>query len=361
MNCSEMMALIDVPEELLQPEEQQQLQAHLAGCPECAGLAAALRDSLHTFQSAPDLQPRPQAWAKFERDLAALQAEQPLSGWPRQASAGQAAASATPRSTRAPIMGTGARPRTEASASSVQVDVAVKGSAEQRPRGAFSTLARGAFASTLVLGLAIMSLTAVPSMMKTDSQGGAAAVATGSEFTTKGTFQPVLDLQTTTEHIAPTDGKVTLFTTENASDVGVGDGLLFRFNVQGGGHLVLLERTPDHRLSVIFRRQGLDTTVDGGSVLEITGDNGQLLRYVPSGVPGDYTYLAVLSRQRLNLGPAGLDALWNRYAEVKVSPLHTTPSLDYSLDSLEIHFDPSLVHEPSAHDQAVSHPDEDRK
>jgi len=353
VSCNDTLHLVDVPEELLRQEEREQLSFHLATCPSCSAVHQQLHDSVSTFQLAQDTKPSPGAWTRFHQELTALQAAQPLPGWqtpPLQPTARETAPGSESvqnsgrmtRSTRAPLTAqatSGARGLPEVSI--VGEAGASKANPAPRRNRLFQTVARGMAASALVMGLAIMSLKSLPY--------GPTGSAVSSEFTTKGTFQPVVDLQTTTEHVAEHNGKVSLIPTENGSPVGVGDGLLFRFNVQGGAHLLLIERTPEHHLSVIFRRPDLNPDLDGGVNLEITGDNGQLLRYVPSGPAGEYTYLAVLSKRPLKVTAAELDALWNRYAELKLAPLGSTPATDLSIDSLEVEFDPTFHHEDAAH------------
>lgn len=359
MSCNDTLHLVDVPEELLTREEQALLSGHLATCPSCSAVHQQLRDTVSSFQQAPDAEPSPRAWTRFQQALTTLQAAEPLPSWqhspPPEAHAPEPSSGSgkTSRSTRAPLTAMAGSPSRGVSQGTPDVspEVVIVGDASapvaspasKRSR-LFQTVARGMAASALVMGLAIMSLKYGSNADSTGIQG-----APSSEFTTKGTFQPVVDLQTTTEHVAEQSGKVTLIPTENGSPVGVGDGLLFRFNVQGGSQLLLIERTPEHHLSVIFSRSPLNPELDGGMNLEITGDNGQLLRYVPSGPAGEYTYLAVLSKRPLKANAAELDALWNRYAELKLAPLGGTPSPDLSIDSLEVEFDPGFRHEDAAH------------
>lgn len=82
-----------------------------------------------------------------------------------------------------------------------------------------------------------------------------------------------------------------------------GDGLLFRVPVEGDGRVVLLERDPDGRVSVL-----LDQAVVGRAALSPVAGAGQTLAWHPEGALGTYVYRAILLEEA---GGAGLaEALW---------------------------------------------------
>lgn len=90
------------------------------------------------------------------------------------------------------------------------------------------------------------------------------------------------------------------------------EGLIFRFGVSGGEQLILLERAPDHHLKVLYTRQW-DTPPHLYQHLEIQNAQGRVLRYLPDGIPGTYTLLAILQRERTPLNPEQLDDFWRVY------------------------------------------------
>lgn len=124
---------------------------------------------------------------------------------------------------------------------------------------------------------------------------------------------PSLDMQASVERTLPT-GQVQLLRTETGMTLDGQAGLIFRFTVQGGAQLVLVERSPSHRLTLLLEKSGLDPQ-GPSSIVEPTSSEGHPLRYLPDGESGDYTLLALLLPTPVAVTPDWQEQLWQRHVQ----------------------------------------------
>lgn len=318
MSCESYLELIDTPESLLTPQESQVLADHLTACTACAQLVAAVREEILSFQAAPSPEPSPDVWAQWVHTLEQLPHPVPAPVQTLEPSSPQT--QPLPLASRKPsVVGVAGPSRASTSAWA--------GSQLRRPLQAFV----GGFT---VLGLVMLSLSVFQSSQQNESAG-----LDWSGLRTKGDPHQaprLVDLQAVTEHIPGPHAQPILIATEHGAQLGPDDGLLFRFQVQGGSNLVLIERTPEHRLSVIYQHKNLDPSLAVLTTFEITKEGGQLLRFVPKGPAGEYTYIAVLSDEPLDPSPRLLDRVWTQLVEEGLSPLQTSQASSLTLDALRV-------------------------
>lgn len=316
MSCETYLELIDTPESLLTPQETQVLTEHLATCAACAKVVAAVREEILSFQAAPSPEPSPDAWARWLETLETL--PHPAAAQPRTPEPFPVQAQLPSASRKPSVVGIPAASRQTNSWARERL---------RRPLQAF-------VGGVAMLGLTMLSLSA----LQTAPQGGS-EVLDWTGLRTKGDAPQaprLVDLQAVTEHIPGPNSQPVLIATEDGAQLGPEDGLLFRFQVQGGSNLVLIERTPEHRLSVIYQHKNLDPSLAVLTTFEITKEGGQLLRFVPKGPTGEYTYIAVLSEEALDPTPALLDRVWTQLVEEGLSPLQTSHASPLALDALRV-------------------------
>ena len=147
-----------------------------------------------------------------------------------------------------------------------------------------------------------------------------------------GPWVTALDLQVSVE---PEDPAERIHPASDRMGIGEGDGLLFRIIVEGGGAVALIERDPAHHLKVLSRWD--DPRGDEAPrALAVTDAEGDVLRYVPDGPAGEYTYLAAVVEAQGDLDAAALDALWARWAAAMRRPMGSGPEAAAGLDAMRI-------------------------
>ena len=298
MRCADYLPLLDLPEALRAPHEQEALRRHLDRCPDCRLEAERLQATLTRFRETPDA-PMPEgARGRFDARIdALLSPPDPLDATPAAGTHRSAGASRAPLSRTAATPGPPRRPHHLARLMS----------------------AAAALALLLTAGLLYQRQPATPDIkIKGDEAAG----------------PPNIDLQASIE---AADGSLT--PAQDRQPLEPGSGLLFRFLIEGAPHLLLIERDPRHRLTVLYR-----TSLPSGDAaprtVQLTNPAGRLLRYEPDGPGGEYVYIAVASRSPLDGTPAQLDALWNRYASQVIDPMGASGSDDLALDALRIRYTP---------------------
>ena len=288
VDCNECREQMDVPEELRDDASQAAISLHLASCGSCKRIAEQIDGTLLALKTSALLEPSPRAAQLLERGLAP----------PSQRAGASSALSARPTS---PGMATPA----------------------YRPYRRITMMGAAAAAALLVTVLN------VPAELDTP----------GSEIRTKGVRQngarPSVDLQAMVEHI-DADGQVEVEPFEGRAVLGRQEGLLFSFFVEGGQHLLLIERDPNHHFQVLWQQAGISSNQDEATRIDLQGDNGRILRYQPSGPAGSYSYLAVVSNSPLLVTPQLLDELWGRHVEEQLQPLARVKEDNLSTDVLEL-------------------------
>ncbi|MFM7204679.1 MAG: hypothetical protein ACKO6N_28230 [Myxococcota bacterium] len=323
MSCTPFEELLDCPAELLEPQETQALAGHLFTCPSCQHRKAMLDAELAAFQHIEE----PLAPAgSLERFLSVL----PPPGVPAEVAAVQAlapsaalasAALASAALSSAPLASAPARSSAPASRRGPGLSV----------RGASRWMKATVVGAVMMAGLVAFSFSRG---ISTDPAEGSA-----DDVRFKGqpvvVVQPSVDLQTFTEQLGR-GGATEVHATVDRDMLSSDEGLLFTFQVQGGAHLLLMERSPEHVLKVLYQRQDLVSDSPASQQIEIVGDSGRLMRYRPSGPQGEYTYVAVLSSHALSTDPTALDAYWSRYLELQDDALSTPQDGGLRIDAIRV-------------------------
>lgn len=308
MSCTPFEELLDCPAELLEPQEAQALAGHLSTCASCQHRKTLLDAELAAFQKVEG----PLAPAgSLERFLSAL----PPPGVPAEVVSVQA-----PRPS--PVL---------ASAPTSSSAPASRRGPGLSVRGASRWMKATVVGAVMMAGLVAFSFSRG---ISTDPVVGSA-----DDVRFKGqpvvVVQPAVDLQTFTEQLGR-GGATEVHATVDRDNLYSDEGLLFTFQVQGGAHLLLMERSPEHVLKVLYQRQDLVSDTPAAQQIEIVGDSGRLMRYRPSGPQGEYTYVAVLSAQALSTDPTALDAYWSRYLELQDDALNTPQEGGLRIDAIRV-------------------------
>lgn len=319
MSCNPFEELIACPTELLQPQEAEALAGHLATCPTCQQLKRRLDTELDLFRLAEG----PQApVGSLERFLSVL----PSPGTPMEPETLQA------RLAQATVAAPTVAAPMEVSSSERHAVVPTSRKAPGMHIGARARWLRAGILGTVMMaGLVAFSFSRGFQLESTGDPSEAIRFK-GQPMLV---IQPALDLQTFTEQQGRT-GVTEVQATVDRDALYGDEGLLFTFQVQGGSHLLLIERSPEHVLKVLYQRQDLAADRAAAQQLEIVGETGRLLRYRPSGPLGEYTYLAVLSPQPLASDPGSLDGYWTRYLELQDDALSTPQDGKMRIDAIRV-------------------------
>ncbi len=308
ITCEQCLAILDTPEEMVGEEAAMLMRAHLEACPSCSRAAERLEQRLRAFRTAPPPEPPP---AALQRLLARVEADRAENAPIETARAGALRLGADVESASSPRAASrhGLRPWTLS-----RIFTPFFGSAK--------------WWAPAIAAICLVVWLGVPA-------GGLRPKGGESSFDLLD-----VDLQAVLVRSNDASGGTEILPVFEGTHVLPGDGLIFRFVIEGGVHLMLIERDPNHDFRVIYQWTNLGTEQGVSRELEIADQDGGVLRYVPDGPPGEYTYIAVLAPVVLSTEAGQLDAIWGRYVETELSPLAEPAHSDFAIDSIRIRYLP---------------------